>query len=64
MVKQYIFMYLFNSTDICTTYMLTKFDDEIRGKSFAFVIIKSILDEEECDAAVSHLKFTKDRKVC
>ncbi len=46
-----------------TTYQLTKFDDEIRGKSFAFVIIKRILGEEEGDAAVSHLKFTQDRKV-
>lgn len=45
-----------------TTYSLTKFDDEIRGKSFAFVIIKRILGEEEGDAAVSHLKFTQDRK--
>lgn len=45
-----------------TTYMLTKFDDEIRGKSFAFVIIKRILGEEEGDAAVSHLTFTADRK--
>ena len=47
-----------------TTYILTKFDDEIRGKSFAFVIVKRILGEEEGDAAVSHLKFTQDRKVC
>ncbi len=46
-----------------TTYQLTKYDDEIRGKSFAFVIIKRILGEEEGDAAVSHLKFTQDRKV-
>lgn len=46
-----------------TTYSLTKYDDEIRGKSFAFVIIKRILGEEEGDAAVSHLKFTQDRKV-
>lgn len=45
-----------------TTYSLTKYDDEIRGKSFAFVIIKRILGEEEGDAAVSHLKFTQDRK--
>ena len=47
-----------------TTYSLTKYDDEIRGKSFAFVIIKRILGEEEGDQAVSHLKFTADRKVC
>jgi len=45
-----------------TTYKLTKYDDEIRGKSFAFVIVKKILGEEEGDAAVSHLKFTADRK--
>ena len=42
--------------------MLTKYDDEIRGKSFAFVIIKKILGEEEGDQAVSHLTFSKDRK--
>lgn len=46
-----------------TTYKLTKYDDEIRGKSFAFVIVKKVLGEEEGDAAVSHLKFTADRKV-
>ena len=46
-----------------TTYKLTKYDDEIRGKSFAFVIVKKVLGEEEGDAAVSHLKFTLDRKV-
>jgi hypothetical protein len=46
-----------------TTYYLTKNDDEIRGKSFGFVIIKKILGEEEGDAAISHITFTKDRKV-
>lgn len=45
-----------------TTYALTKYDDEIRGKSFAFVIIKRILGEEEGDAAISRLTFTQDRK--
>lgn len=45
-----------------TTYTLNKYDDEIRGKSFAFVIIKRILGEEEGDRAVSHLTFTQDRK--
>jgi len=42
---------------------LTKYDDEIRGKSFAFVIVKKIIGEEEGDTALSHLTFTKDRKV-
>lgn len=46
-----------------TTYMLTKHQDEIRGKSFAFVIIKRMLGEDEGDRAISHIKFTKDRKV-
>lgn len=46
-----------------TTYSLTKADDEIRGKSFAYVIIKRILGEEEGDAAISHIKFTKDKMV-
>lgn len=46
-----------------TTYLLTKHEDEIRGKSFAYVIIKRILGEEEGDQAISHIKFTQDRKV-
>lgn len=45
-----------------TTYCLTKHDDEIRGKSFGFVIIKRILGEEEGDQAVSHITFSKDHK--
>lgn len=44
-----------------STYSLTKHDDGIRGKSFAFVIIKKIIGEEEGDQALSHLTFTKDR---
>jgi hypothetical protein len=44
-----------------TTYALRKTDDEIRGKSFAYVIIKRILGEDEGDAAISHLKFSKDK---
>ncbi|CAF0818027.1 unnamed protein product [Brachionus calyciflorus] len=43
-----------------TTYCITKTDDEIRGKSFGFVIIKRILGEEEGDKAVSHITFSKD----
>lgn len=53
---------LLTQRDDFTTYMLTKYDDEIRGKSFAFVIIKRILGEEEGDRAVSNLTFTKDKK--
>jgi hypothetical protein len=46
-----------------TTYVLTKTDeDEIRGKSFAFSIIKRMLGEEQGDAAISHITFAKDRK--
>lgn len=41
---------------------MTKYEDEIRGKSFAYVIVKRILGEEEGDQAISHIKFTKDRK--
>jgi len=44
-----------------TTYKLQKHDDEIRGKSFGFVIIKRILGEEEGDKAISHITFSKDR---
>jgi len=43
-----------------TTYCITKTDDEIRGKSFGFVIIKRILGEDEGDRAVSHITFSKD----
>lgn len=46
-----------------TTYCIRKNDEEIRGKSFAFAIIKRMLGEEEGDAAVSHLTFSKDHKV-
>lgn len=45
-----------------TTYCIRKNDEEIRGKSFAFVIIKRMLGEEEGDAAVSNLTFSKDHK--
>ncbi|RNA29705.1 nucleolar RNA helicase 2-like [Brachionus plicatilis] len=43
-----------------TTYCLVKKDEEIRGKSFGFGIIKRILGEEEGDRAVSHITFSKD----
>lgn len=43
-----------------TTYCITKKDEEIRGKSFGFGIIKRILGEEEGDRAVSHITFSKD----
>ena len=46
-----------------TTYCIRKNDEEIRGKSFAFAIVKRMLGEEEGDAAVSHLTFSKDHKV-
>ena len=41
--------------------MLTKFDDEIKGKSFAFVIIKRIFDEEEGDAAAKYMHYAAVR---
>jgi len=52
---------LLSNKDGFTTYKLTKHDDEIRGKSFAFVIIKRILGEEEGDRAITGLTFTKDK---
>jgi hypothetical protein len=44
--------------------MLEKLDDEIRGKSFVYVIMKKILGEENGEAAIQKVAFTKDKKVC
>ena len=46
-----------------TTYQLSKSDDEIRGKSFAFVIMKKIIPENICETALQKVTFTKDKKV-
>lgn len=54
---------LLTDRDGYTTYILTKNDGEIRGKSFAFSIVKRMLGEEEGDAAISHITFTADKLV-
>ena len=46
-----------------TTYILSKTDEEIRGKSFAYVILKKIIGEEKGEEAISKVCFTKDKKV-
>lgn len=46
-----------------TTYMLSKTDEEIRGKSFVFAVMKKIVGENEVESAVSKIAFTKDKKV-
>lgn len=46
-----------------STYMISKADEEIRGKSFVYAVMKKIVGENECEAAVSKVIFTKDKKV-
>ena len=46
-----------------TTYIIKKSDEEIRGKSFAFVLVKKIIGEDKGEQAISKIAFTKDRKV-
>ena len=45
-----------------TTYMITKTDEEIRGKSFVYVIMKKILGDEKAEKAIQQIRFTKDKK--
>ena len=45
-----------------TTYMISKSDEEIRGKSFVYVIMKKILGEEKAEKAIQQIRFTKDKK--
>ena len=45
-----------------TTYMITKTDEEIRGKSFVYVIMKKILGDDAAEKAIQQIRFTKDKK--
>ncbi len=53
---------LLTSRENMTTYMIAKTDEEIRGKSFVYVIMKKILGDENAEAAISKICFTKDKK--
>jgi ATP-dependent RNA helicase DDX21 len=53
---------LLSSKEGQTTYMLSKSDEEIRGKSFVYVIMKKMLGEEQGEQAVHKICFTKDKK--
>lgn len=46
-----------------STYMLSKGDEEIRGKSFVFAVMKKIVGENEVEQAVNRVVFTKDKRV-
>ncbi len=54
---------LMTSREGYTTYMISKTDEEIRGKSFAYVLIKKIIGDDEGEKAISKITFTKDKKV-
>lgn len=54
---------LMTSRENFTTYILAKTDEEIRGKSFAYVILKKIIGEEKGEEAINKVCFTKDKKV-
>ena len=45
-----------------TTYMISKTDEEIRGKSFVYVIMKKIIGDDKAEAAIQKVCFTKDKK--
>ena len=45
-----------------TTYMISKTDEEIRGKSFVYVIMKKILGDDQAEKAIQQIRFTKDKK--
>lgn len=53
---------LLSSREGLTTYILSKSDEEIRGKSFVYVIMKKMLGEEQGEQAVNKVCFTKDKK--
>ena len=38
-----------------TTYIISKTDEEIRGKSFVYVIMKKIIGDENAEAAISKI---------
>ncbi len=42
--------------------MLSKTDEEIRGKSFVFSLMKKIIGENETESAIQKVVFTKDKK--
>lgn len=54
---------LMTSREGFTTYMISKTDEEIRGKSFVYVLVKKIIGEDAGEKAISKITFTKDRKV-
>ncbi len=54
---------LMTSREGYSTYMISKTDEEIRGKSFAYVLIKKIIGDDEGEKAISKITFTKDKKV-
>lgn len=41
--------------------MLSKSDEEIRGKSFGYAILKKIIGEEKGENAITKIVFTKDK---
>ncbi len=41
---------------------MAKTDEEIRGKSFVFSIIKNIIGDQETEKAIQKVVFTKDKK--
>lgn len=53
---------IMSSREGYTTYMISKTDEEIRGKSFVFVLVKKIIGDDEGEKAISGIRFTKDRK--
>ncbi|RNA12813.1 nucleolar RNA helicase 2-like, partial [Brachionus plicatilis] len=53
---------LLTSKENYTTYMLSKPDEEIRGKSFAYAILKKIIGEENGENAINKIVFTKDKQ--
>lgn len=42
--------------------MLSKADEEIRGKSFVYAVMKKILGENEAEQAIQKVVCTKDKK--
>ncbi len=53
---------LLSSRENMTTYIISKTDEEIRGKSFVYVIMKKIIGDDNAEAAISKIVFTKDKK--
>lgn len=53
---------LMTSREGFTTYMISKTDEEIRGKSFVYVLVKKIIGDDAGEKAISKITFTKDRK--